>query len=1172
MIILYEEDELRFETLGLGILKDATSCSVEETLDCTYELEMNYPVNGQFYSKLRIGRIIYAKPNPYESGQPFRIYQITRPINGIVTVNAAHISYDLNGLIVRAFKAESCAEAVSKIQNGNLLGDKRFTFTTDIASGTHYETTEPYSARAIIAGTGEWTLLYKYKAEAKFDKFNVNIVKKRGSDRGVEVRYSKNMTDLKQDVNDETLYNGVYPYYNKEQSTTTNEVNDEFKKAYVVGTKPLQDGWLSFSENGNAYHPIDTVPVQIESEGEYKGRVFAWNPAVQKYNEKIYNQQTTIVQGAIEPNWISIDWSGLVKLQVRVVAGKDGYFRMQPTDEWSQKKAGDVVYSGSIMSASTMNSMVVYYAEVIPSSGEVTSTTQNTVTHIELDDPIIWIDKPDAKSMKYVKILALDLSSEISDSQKNNTTDENQNETEEESETDVQKNLRILANKYIADNDVGQLKKTTTLSFVNLASTTDSDQYKDLEKVLLGDTVKVVYTELGVNESLRVIKTKYDVLLNMYDSIELGVKKNGISSTSVKNGDSISALTNDKGYTDGVTVSKLIADTVNAQYIESKNARLTQAQIKQLSVEKINCSGIIEASQFAIDNLVAKQLTAENAEIKKTLTAGNVEVTGKINVNSGSISISNEEKGTTFNVDKDGNVEANSVFITGGAINVNNNFRVTNAGDVYATSFNLNQASEDKSIEITDAGYLIASGASIDGDITITQGAIRINNDNVISVSQHDTDLHTDALQAISGYLLNDLSNIVNTATLNGNTIELTTTFQIDDAMLASIKESILSTLGYSTNIQQTQVSDAVLTINVYDSIKYVVTSKGYVVKNETAGKSFEIYSDESTELDPSDPKKVTDECVAFARNFSGVIVSVGHSTSFIVDQQGRVNANDLTVTGGSISIQNAESGTTFSVDDNGKVTANDVSITGGELNINDMFTVNNSGHLNSVSANIGPFEVSSNDISMELEGTKTDKNFKMVFNSKYGIRPKYISFGSETTVSPSGTPTTSTYKYVIGEPASSTNPDLTGFKVVKGTSLEGGLKMKDIPYVPSVVAPYVTNPNNTFNVARDASAQTVVTYSTKSIKIAAFTTDNIKSKQFWDSNTGNNGNLSFSSLNIGTIISIQVTPIATSPGETLTAWEPITWLVYWNTSAFYINNQSPADRAFSVNVIYYEK
>ena len=92
---LYEHNETSFTTFGIGSLKDATSCEVTEQKNGTYELVLKYPLKGSLFSEIQKERIIYAQVNDSKSLQAFRIYRITAPISGIITVYAQHISYDL---------------------------------------------------------------------------------------------------------------------------------------------------------------------------------------------------------------------------------------------------------------------------------------------------------------------------------------------------------------------------------------------------------------------------------------------------------------------------------------------------------------------------------------------------------------------------------------------------------------------------------------------------------------------------------------------------------------------------------------------------------------------------------------------------------------------------------------------------------------------------------------------------------------------------------------------------------------------------------------------------------------------------------------------------------------------------------------------------------------------
>lgn len=697
MIILFDENELLFQSLGLGLLKDAKSCVVKEGLNDRFELEMQYPLTGSNFSKLALNKIVLAKSNPYSQPQPFRIYSISKPINGVVTVKAFHISYDMNGIIVKPISASTPQTLMDKIQNGTLL-EHPFKFYTDITESKSFKTSNYYNMRALLMGSDE-SVLETYKGEILFDRFNVNILAKRGSNKGASVRYAKNMKDITHEVNYERLYNGVYPFYHKEEvEVTTDTSSDGFKQVYIVGNKPYQDGWFSYSAGGEPYHPVDESPVQVASDGDYKDKVFVWNTTTQRYSEKIYNEMvnlieyvTDLISPSDKPTWIYIDVSSLPSIVVK--ANTEGYFKLATDQDWSKKMKGEVVFQGSITNAT--DGLIMYYSEVIPSSETSQETETTNVTHIELDDKIIWLTTDAASEMKYNRILCLDLTSEFD-------------------ETPDKEKLEAKAKEYIEENKIGQYKFDTKVSFVDLASTTEGTIYDKLETIELGDTVQVVYEGLGIDVELRVISTTYNVLTNKYDDIELGEKSEKISSSSVQTGDNISSLTNDAGYADTTTVNKLIAKIITADLIQAKNAKLSKAQIEELQSARIKVTGLIEATQFELDTLVAKMLTADNAVIKQTLEAGTVKVKGDITVTKGSISIENTESGTVFNVDRDGNVTANSVYITGGELNINDNFMVSPDGVLTAYGAQIKGRIEAE--EGLIANFTIESSDTVDGE------------------------------------------------------------------------------------------------------------------------------------------------------------------------------------------------------------------------------------------------------------------------------------------------------------------------------------------------------------------------------------------------------------------------------------------------------------------------
>ncbi|CAB1016217.1 peptidase [Corynebacterium diphtheriae] len=82
--------------------------------------------------------------------------------------------------------------------------------------------------------------------------------------------------------------------------------------------------------------------------------------------------------------------------------------------------------------------------------------------------------------------------------------------------------LRQAARTEYATNHVDTPAASYTVSFVDLASTTEYADLAELETVLLGDTVTVQHADLGVSLSTRVVGYEYDPLQQAYVSVELG--------------------------------------------------------------------------------------------------------------------------------------------------------------------------------------------------------------------------------------------------------------------------------------------------------------------------------------------------------------------------------------------------------------------------------------------------------------------------------------------------------------------------------------------------------------------------------------------------------------------------------------------------------------------------
>ena len=206
---LFNSDETNFNTLGICSLNQCLSCTVTEELNGSYELTMTYHMDSKGFNELKHRRIIYAKPNPYSLEQPFRIYSISTPINRVVTVNAAHISYDLSGYVVEPFNSTSIHEVVNSIKAKALM-EVPFSFyaTGDLDPG-EINLKTPESVRSIIGNH----ILQVHKPEMEYNHNEVYFKQHRGSNNGVAIKYGKNLLDISHEEDCVNVYTDVYPFW-----------------------------------------------------------------------------------------------------------------------------------------------------------------------------------------------------------------------------------------------------------------------------------------------------------------------------------------------------------------------------------------------------------------------------------------------------------------------------------------------------------------------------------------------------------------------------------------------------------------------------------------------------------------------------------------------------------------------------------------------------------------------------------------------------------------------------------------------------------------------------------------------------------------------------------------------------------------------------------------------
>lgn len=277
--ILYESNTTSFNTNGIGRLSDAITCTVTEERNGQYELQMTYPLDGALYNDLQVSRIIWAVPSDGEEEQAFRIYKVSRPISGIVTVYAEHISYQLSCVPVSRYSSTSAAAAMSGLASHAAV-DCPFTFWTDLTTSGDFSVDAPAGIRSMLGGT-EGSILDVFGGEYKWDNYVVRLYAHRGADNGVTLRYGKNITDLQQEENITNTVTGVYPYWQDSDGNyveltqkvvlSANAGNFPYPRVAVVDcsqefeTQPTQEQLLDWANDyiGKAGIGIPSVSIDV---------------------------------------------------------------------------------------------------------------------------------------------------------------------------------------------------------------------------------------------------------------------------------------------------------------------------------------------------------------------------------------------------------------------------------------------------------------------------------------------------------------------------------------------------------------------------------------------------------------------------------------------------------------------------------------------------------------------------------------------------------------------------------------------------------------------------------------------------------------------------------------------------------------------------------------------
>lgn len=296
--------ELLNEDGTVIVLNGAVSCSVTEERNGLYELKMVYNANDGMFSHLELGSVIIEKPNDTDRRQQFRIYRITLPLNGKVTVYAEHISYRMSQIPVRPFELVNVsAQAALNALNNNVMISCPFTFVTDITTVSNYSVGKPSTLKNKLIGE-QGSIVQIYGGEYKYDDYSVSLLRQRGADNGVELLYGKNITDLKQEENISKTYSGICPYWLG---------TDEDGETEIVVTLPEE---IVYASNHESFPYERVVPIDLSDKFEDEPTAAQLRSAAEAYirDNDVGTPDVSITVSFI-PLWQAQGYEDLKKLE-----------------------------------------------------------------------------------------------------------------------------------------------------------------------------------------------------------------------------------------------------------------------------------------------------------------------------------------------------------------------------------------------------------------------------------------------------------------------------------------------------------------------------------------------------------------------------------------------------------------------------------------------------------------------------------------------------------------------------------------------------------------------------------------------------------------------------------------------------------------------------------------
>ena len=248
--LLYKSNTAKndFNNNGLGFVKNCTKCKVTEVRNGLYELELEMLTNDRLADSIAVGMFLKAKANPHDNLQLFEIYQMS-VTNTKITAKGQHLKYIAGGNVIdKRFNSDIAMTPVETWNNiqSDLYLENLFTFDSDITTKAIVTAGRdcPIRLGDFLSGS-DGSMLDTFGGEFHYDNFKIELLKNRGSETGIAIRYGSNISTYQQDSDSSTVYSHLLPYaiVKAEDYDTGKSIGDKMVYASLID---LQNSNLTY--------------------------------------------------------------------------------------------------------------------------------------------------------------------------------------------------------------------------------------------------------------------------------------------------------------------------------------------------------------------------------------------------------------------------------------------------------------------------------------------------------------------------------------------------------------------------------------------------------------------------------------------------------------------------------------------------------------------------------------------------------------------------------------------------------------------------------------------------------------------------------------------------------------------------------------------------------------